>query len=168
MPNSIRHRNLPQLMLQSREALMEHFRPLLNEHGVTEQQWRILRALMEEGPLEPRQLCKMCLISSPSITGVLVRMEEAGMVQRERMDHDQRRLKVSLSARGRQLARRVAPGVEHRYEALERLVGVKPLMQVYDVLDTLLRKLEARADPDANSVGKPARGAKRTASKFGA
>ena len=145
---------------------MEHFRPLLNEHGVTEQQWRVLRALMEEGPLEPRQLCKMCLISSPSITGVLVRMEEAGMVQRERMDHDQRRLKVTLSARGRQLARRIAPGVEHRYEALERLVGVKPLTEVYDVLDTLLSKLEARADPDVNTDGKPAPGAKRSASRI--
>ena len=90
------------------------------------------------------------------------------MVQRERMGHDQRRLKVSLSARGRQLARRMAPGVEQRYEALERLVGVKPLTQVYDVLDMLLRKLEARADPDANTAGKPAPGAKRTASKIGA
>ena len=110
----------------------------------------------------------MCLISSPSITGVLVRMEEAGMVQRERMDHDQRRLKVSLSARGRQLARRMAPGVEQRYETLESLVGVKPLMQVYDVLDMLLRKLEAHADADADAAGKPAPGAKRTASKVGA
>ena len=131
---------------------MEHFRPLLNQHGVTEQQWRILRTLLEEGPLEPRQLCELCLISSPSISGVLVRMEEAGTVQRERMDHDQRRVRVSLSTRGRQLARRMSPGVEDRYEALERLVGVEPLMQVYEVLDMLLRKLEAPADPDASRV----------------
>ena len=143
MPSKIRHRNLPHLMLRSREALMDHFRPLLNEQGVTEQQWRVMRALLEGGPLEPRQLCEICLISSPSIAGVLARMEEAGLVERERMDHDLRRVNVTLSNRGRQLARGMASRVDDRYEALERLVGVKQLTQVYDVLDMLLRMLEA-------------------------
>lgn len=46
MTSPLRHRNLPQLLLQSREALMQRFRPMLNELGVTEQQWRILRALL--------------------------------------------------------------------------------------------------------------------------
>ena len=55
-----RHRNLPQLLLQTREALMAQFRPILNENGVTEQQWRIVRALLMRGPLEPRQLCELC------------------------------------------------------------------------------------------------------------
>ena len=73
-----RHRNLPQLMLQAREALMAQFRPILNENGVTEQQWRIVRALLLHGALEPRQLCELCQISSPSIVGVLLRMEEIG------------------------------------------------------------------------------------------
>src|SRR5215470_20003508 len=104
-----RHRNLPQLMLQAREALMAQFRPILNENGLTEQQWRVLRALLLNGPLEPRHLCALCQISSPSITGVLVRMEEAGLVQRERMEDDQRRLKVSVTARSRQLGRRMLP-----------------------------------------------------------
>ena len=71
MSTTLRHRNLPQLMLQAREALMAQFRPILNENGVTEQQWRIIRALLTHGPLEPRQLCELCQISSPSIVGVL-------------------------------------------------------------------------------------------------
>ena len=53
---------------------MAQFRPILNENGVTEQQWRIVRALLMHGPLEPRQLCTLCQISSPSIVGVLQRM----------------------------------------------------------------------------------------------
>ena len=54
MSTALRHRNLPQLMLQAREALMAQFRPILNENGVTEQQWRIIRALLTHGRLEPR------------------------------------------------------------------------------------------------------------------
>ena len=141
MSTALRHRNLPQLMLQAREALMAQFRPILNENGVTEQQWRIIRALLTHGPLEPRQLCELCQISSPSIVGVLLRMEEAGFVVRERMVEDQRRVRVSVTARSRQLGRRMIPTIEERYASIERQVGVDTLQQAYDVLDALLRPL---------------------------
>ncbi len=144
MPGSPSHRNLPQLLLQSREALMARFRPHLNEHGITEQQWRILRALFENGPLEPRQLSELCLISSPSITGVLARMEEAGLVARERMDHDQRRLKVTATPRAVQIGKKLAPLVERQYDEIEKRVGTKTLQQVYDVLDALLQRLDEK------------------------
>jgi homoprotocatechuate degradation regulator HpaR len=120
---------------------MAHFRPLLNQHGVTEQQWRIIRALSEEQPLEPRQLCERCQISSPSIAGVLARMEELGWVQRERMDADQRRLLVSLTPQSRRIARSMAPLVAAKYQELEALLGTQTLEQVYAALDTLLERL---------------------------
>jgi homoprotocatechuate degradation regulator HpaR len=141
MSTPLRHRNLPQLMLQAREALMAQFRPILNENGVTEQQWRIVRALLAHGPLEPRQLCERCQISSPSIVGVLLRMEEAGLVDRERMADDQRRILVSVTARSRQLGRRMIPAIEERYASIEKQVGVATLQQAYDVLDALLLPL---------------------------
>jgi homoprotocatechuate degradation regulator HpaR len=155
MSITLRHRNLPQLLLQAREALMAQFRPILNENGVTEQQWRIIRALLAHGPLEPRQLCELCQISSPSIVGVLLRMEEAGLVDRERMADDQRRVRVSVTARSRQLGKRMIPAIEARYASLEKKVGVETLQQAYDVLDALLVPLgytsaelaEGEADP---------------------
>jgi len=56
-PNKvIKHRNLPLLLLQAREKLFTEFRPLLNDAGVTEQQWRVIRALLELGPMEPRHI----------------------------------------------------------------------------------------------------------------
>jgi homoprotocatechuate degradation regulator HpaR len=149
MSTALRHRNLPQLMLQAREALMAQFRPILNENGVTEQQWRIIRALLTHGPLEPRQLCDLCQISSPSIVGVLVRMEEAGLVDRERMADDQRRVRVSLTSRSRQLGRRMLPAIEARYARIEEQVGVETLQRVYDVLDALLAPL-GHAPDDAS------------------
>src|SRR5690242_15760215 len=90
------HRNLPLLLLQAREAVISHFRPILNHGGVTEQQWRIIRALREFDAMEPRQICELCQILSPSLAGVLARMEEMGLVKRERVDSDQRRVMVSL------------------------------------------------------------------------
>jgi homoprotocatechuate degradation regulator HpaR len=144
---------------------MQRFRPMLNEHGVTEQQWRILRALLEEGELEPRQLCERCLISSPSIAGVLMRMEEAGLIERERMEHDQRRVKVSLTASAKKLGKNMTPVIELQYAELEKMVGVQRLQQVYDVLDILLKRLGYASELDGEEQprsGREAAERKRT------
>jgi homoprotocatechuate degradation regulator HpaR len=135
----LRHRNLPHLLLKAREEVIARFRPLLNAHGVTEQQWRILRALAERDPgaLEPSEICALCTILAPSLTGMLVRMEEAGLVSRERSDSDQRRLQVALTAQGRALVRKVAPRVEREYQTLEAAVGKSLVREAYDVLDRL-------------------------------
>lgn len=140
MPAVLRHRNLPHLLLRSREALMAHFRPLLGQFGLTDPQWRILREIVEQGPLEPRQLCEACTISSPSIAGVLLRMEETGLVKRERMDHDQRRVRVSLTPKSRKIAQRLIPLIEQRYEVLEDALGLRSMQEVYDALDALLAR----------------------------
>jgi len=113
------HRNLPLLLLQARESVISRFRPMLNAHGVTEQQWRIVRALQEHGALEPRQIVSRCHISSPSLAGVLARMDELGLVQRARLPHDQRRVMVSLTDASRQLVATMAPQIEALYQAIE-------------------------------------------------
>ena len=117
---------------------MAHFRPLLAKHKLTDQQWRILRELADQGPLEPRQLCSACSISSPSIAGVLLRMEEAGLVSRERMDHDQRRVAVTLKPKSRKILLRLVPLVEERYAVLEAALGTRSMQEVYDALDSPL------------------------------
>jgi homoprotocatechuate degradation regulator HpaR len=143
MPTHLRHRNLPHLLLRARDTLMAQFRPLLGQYGLTEQQWRIVRELLEQGPQEPRQLCEACSISSPSIVGVLLRMEETGLVARARMPHDQRRVRVSLTPKSRQIAEALVPLIEARYAVLEQTLGVDAMQEVYDALDALLARAPA-------------------------
>ena len=135
---TIRHRNLPLLLLQARERVLAHFRPLLNANGFTEQQWRIVRALLESGPMEPREIVARCGISSPSLAGVLARMEDTGMVVREKLAHDQRRQRVSLTDECRTRALAMAPEVEATYAALEARVGTARLAAMYAALDELV------------------------------
>ncbi len=146
------HRNLPLLLLQARERVIARFRPLLNANGVTEQQWRVLRALIETGPLEPRQIVALCGISSPSLAGVLARMEEVGLVRRVRLDHDQRRVEVSLTAKSRALAAAMAPQVEAAYAELEAMVGAELVGEAYRVLDRLVNALDTEPDPGDEQV----------------
>jgi homoprotocatechuate degradation regulator HpaR len=139
----LRHRNLPLLLLQAREQVIARFRPMLNEHGITEQQWRIVRALLDTGPLEPREIGELCRISSPSLAGVLSRMEEIGYIKRKRFAHDQRRVRVSLTSRSRALAARMAPHIEATYRDIENVIGAQFSARFYQALDELIGALAA-------------------------
>ena len=134
-------RNLPLLMLQAREAVFGHFRPMLNAAGVTEQQWRIVRALLENGPMEPRQIAEICCLSSPSLAGILSRMDDLGLVIRERFETDQRRVLVSASDAARQLAARLAPQIESLYADLQSRLGAELMAQTYALLDQIVEAL---------------------------
>ena len=137
-PAPLPRRNLPLLLLQAREHVIAHFRPILNAAGVTEQQWRIIRLLIDTGPLEPRQIGDLCRISSPSLAGVLMRMEQMGYIKRARVDRDLRRVKVSLTPRSRALAARLAPQIEATYCHLESLIGADFNERFYHTLDQLI------------------------------
>jgi homoprotocatechuate degradation regulator HpaR len=132
----INYRNLPQLFLKARECLMTHFRPILKHFGLTDQQWRILRALDEHGQLEPREICTQCQILSASMTGVLARMEELALIQRSRVVGDQRRVVVRLAAKGDQLVSAMAPLIDLQYQHIEHAFGKA-------VFDDLFNSLEA-------------------------
>ncbi len=143
-PPRLTHRNLPLLLLHARESVIAHFRPILNAHGLTEQQWRILRALLEDGPLEPRQIVERCRISSPSLAGVLARMDDLGLVTRARLPHDARRLRVSLTERSQTLVTRMAPLIDATYQRIEAHIGHDFIERFYATLDELIVLL---ADP---------------------
>lgn len=138
------HRSLPLLLLQAREHVMGRFRPILNAHDITEQQWRVVRALLDSGPMEPRQIGEVCRISSPSLAGMLARMEELELVSRERLDHDQRRVMVSLTSTSRSVARRMTPHIEEAYAEMERELGPEFVEHCYVMLDKIGEVLSDR------------------------
>lgn len=143
-----RRRNLPLLLLQAREGVLTQFRPILRQHGVTEQQWRVIRALVEGGDLEPRQIGGACGLSSPSLAGVLARMEDLGWVTRVRVASDQRRVRVSATAQARALAHRMAPAIEAIYQAMESRMGAQRVQQLYETLDFWVASLSDGAPGD--------------------
>jgi len=132
------HRNLPRLLLQARESVLAHTRPSLREHGLSDQQWRVLRVLGEHGTVETGRVAREAYILGPSLTGVLARMERDGLVRRERDPADQRRTVVEATARGRKMVERLSETVESHYRWLEQSLGKQKLVQLYELLDQLI------------------------------
>jgi homoprotocatechuate degradation regulator HpaR len=132
------HRNLPRLLLQARESVMAHTRPSLREHGLSDQQWRVLRVLGEHGTVETGRVAREAYILGPSLTGVLARMERDGLVRRERDPADQRRTVVEATPRGKRLVDRLSTAIEAHYQWLEQSLGKQKLVQLYGLLDELI------------------------------
>lgn len=131
-------RNLALLLLEARETVMLRFRPIIADEGLTEQQWRILRALAERNPLEPGQIAEACSILSPSLTGILARMEAVDLVTRTQSTSDQRRQSVALTARSRALVERMLPRIEAEYRKLEADWGADTVAALYELLDRVM------------------------------
>ena len=138
MSEIFKNRNLPLLLSQLREQVISHFRPLLNHFGLTEQQWRVLRVLCEQEQMEPRELCQVCQILSPSMAGILRRLEEMELVQRQPVEGDKRRVFISLTDTSKQLIEQMAPLVQQQYRNLEQAWGKQRLHTLYDSIDTLM------------------------------
>jgi homoprotocatechuate degradation regulator HpaR len=147
----ISYRNLPQLFLKAREGLMSHFKPILQHFNLTEQQWRILRALDQHPQLEPRQICQLCQIMSSSMAGVLARMEELELIVRVRVSGDQRRVSVSLSPKGDQLIEQIAPLIDVQYRQIEQAYG----QQTVDALIAALEGFIAAGNNEVAHVSLP-------------
>ncbi len=68
-------RSLPMSLLRAREAVMRQFRPSLRSHGLTEQQWRILRALTAVDEIEVTELARVAFLLGPSLSRILRDLE---------------------------------------------------------------------------------------------
>lgn len=136
------HRNLPRLLLEAREAVMQHTRPSLRENGLSDQQWRVLRVLgehaLDPAGVETGRVAREALLLGPSLTGVLTRMERDGLISRARCPLDARRTVVRATQAGLKLVATLSLTIESHYQWMEAQLGKARLAQLYGLLDSVI------------------------------
>lgn len=140
-------RSLPMQLMRAREQVMQRFRPHLRAHGLTDQQWRVIRALVEAESLEIQELGARCEIHPASLSRILPKLQEQGLIRRRTHESDQRRTIVSIEPPGRRLFATLAPESEAIYGQIEEELGTKLLEEIYVVLDRLIGILSAGGLP---------------------
>jgi homoprotocatechuate degradation regulator HpaR len=130
-------RSLPMSLLRAREAVMRQFRPSLRDHGLTEQQWRILRALSSIDAIEVTELARVAFLLGPSLSRILRDLEARHLIERRTAKADLRRGVVSISTKGLKLIEAVAPSSEAIYAAITRRYGARRLAELQDMLHAL-------------------------------
>lgn len=121
-------------LLEAREALMTHFRPALNDVGLTEQQWRIIRILAQYGELESTHLAEKACVLKPSLTGIIRRLSEMDLVMRRRGDTDQRFVFIQLTKNGEEIFKKMSVEMEKRYQKIHQQIGDKKMEQLLALL----------------------------------
>lgn len=143
MPTQSKHVSINISLIQAREALMTQFRPILNQANITDQQWRIIRLLAENGTLDFQDLANQACILRPSLTGILTRLEKAGLVVRLKPSNDQRRVFLKLTAEGEKLYEEIGEEVDERYDAIEEVLGREKMLMLTELLADLAKIRDA-------------------------
>lgn len=153
----LRHfsRSLPMMLLRAREAVMRHFRAKLRRHGITEQQWRILRALSNGPRLEVTELARVTFLLGPSLSRILKDLEARGLIERHADPADLRRAHIGISVEGAALIERVSPESELIYGAIADTFGAErmtDLQRLLEQLETAMQGLEIDFPQDAEDA----------------
>src|SRR5690606_34984560 len=131
------HRSLPIALLRAREAVMVRFRPVLAAHDVTEQQWRVIRVLAEQSPVDASELAERACVLAPSLTRIIRALELRRLIERRKDTEDGRRVLLALAPAGVELIRAVTPGSRAVYAELEARYGADRMEQLLELLGEL-------------------------------
>lgn len=147
-------RSLPMALLRAREAVMRQFRPSLRDAGLTEQQWRILRALSAIEQIEISELARETFLLGPSLSRILRDLEARRLIGRRSPQTDLRRGLVSITPAGLMLLNTVAPISEAIYTEITRRFGdenLEALHAMLHALETELRDMPVERSRAADS-----------------
>ncbi len=121
-------------------AVIGLYRPALEPLGLTHPQYLVMLALWERSPRTVRDLAETLYLEPATLSPLLKRLEQAGLVTRSRSAADERALDVALTEDGAALRSR-AEAVP--VQVVERLgMPVSELESIRDSLTGLLRRID--------------------------
>ena len=122
-------------------ALGKIYAPILARLGLTYPQYLVMLVLWQEDGLTVRGLGEQLRLNSGTLTPMLKRMEQAGLVRRSRDKKDERLVRTELTAAGRALRAQAVP-IPCAIVAATGLPMDK-LVRIKDELEGIRRALEA-------------------------
>ncbi len=149
------------------KAIQEYSKAILRRTGLSAPQVWALDVLRGAPGLSLNELSERLFAHPSTVSGIIDRLEERGVVLRERDPDDGRGVRLSLTPRGRRLVRRSPPPVQVGLRsALERMPALQ-LRQLRRSLDHLVRETAARAveAPFFEAEAAPPRARRRAAGR---
>lgn len=118
-------------------AIDLHSRKLASEYELTAPQLVCLRQLSKDGPLAPSRLAREVSLSQATITGIVDRLERAGLVERRRDQKDRRQVSIHVTQKGNELVQRAPLPLQERFAGRLEKLG----QQKQALIDTTLKEI---------------------------
>ena len=129
--------SLPMILSRTLDEVMPVYRALFQKHAITDQQWRVMRALWEQKHLTSKQISEITLLPSPSLVGILDRLEKKGFVGRLRSVEDRRLVYIVPTQAGRKLQELMLPKIEQIHDRFMHQVTPDEWAELNRILDKL-------------------------------
>ena len=136
-------RSLPMALLKTREMVMRNFRPAMRDLNLTEQQWRVLRALGSVQEIEATKLAAATFLLAPSLTRILKDLEMRELINRRADQTDQRTSLISLSRKGHALMDEAGLISEEIYRTMTDRIGTDRMEQLMRLLKEVEQELQS-------------------------
>ncbi|WCE32018.1 homoprotocatechuate degradation operon regulator HpaR [Vibrio sp. SCSIO 43137] len=130
--------SLPLQLIKARDVTLDYFRPVLSEYEVTVQQWRVMRLIHAYDEIDFTTLSKESCILSPSLTGIINRLEKQEYVCKIKSDVDQRRVNIRLTEKAQALVKVMRVDIDKQYVKLKAKFGEERYNQLSDLLEELI------------------------------
>lgn len=126
-------------LLRTTDQLARQIADVVEPHGITPQQYNVLRILRGSHPerLPTLEIATRMIEQAPGITRLLDRLEAKGLVKRERCDEDRRRVYCAITARGLATLARLDAPVAHAARDSFRSLSPARIRQLISLLDDL-------------------------------
>ena len=135
-------------LLRTGDVVKHRFHQLFEAAGVTFQQYNVLRILRgagEEG-LATLEIGDRMIERTPGVTRLLDRLEDKGLVLRERSPQDRRKVVCTISPVGLELLASLDTPVTETDDEVFRGMDEADLDTLIRILDRLRDQIEAEAD----------------------
>jgi DNA-binding MarR family transcriptional regulator len=124
------------------QASSLYTKELNKKYQISVPQLNCLLALYENGPHPPSQIAKLILVKSSTVTGIIDRLEQKGLVERKRSSSDRRVIIIELTEAGRMLAKDAPPPIQQKImDGLKNLSNAE-LRKIAASLKVLTRMLD--------------------------
>lgn len=137
--------SLPIALLRARQATAHKFKRHTDAEGLTQPQWRVIRALAAGEALDVATLASRCVLMQPSVSRLLKGLEERGLIETI-AGRDARRRLLTLTPAGQSLFDRIAVISEAVYRDIEAVYGREDLARLVEMLVRLREVAEGLPD----------------------
>lgn len=110
------------VLTKAQNAIQQLFKAELAPYGVTPGQYAVLKCLWDDNGQTAKQLSERLYLDGSTVTGILDRMENKGLIARQPDPKDRRALRVMLTEKGQSLEEPVNNAIElANRKALDKL-----------------------------------------------
>lgn len=91
------------VLTKAQQSIHQLFKAQLAPFGVTPGQYAVLKCLWDEDGKTAKQIAELLFLDGSTITGVLDRIEQKGLIEKQVDPRDRRAIRVMLTDAGRSL-----------------------------------------------------------------